>query len=280
MQENNENTWPKEAPHFFTEVAFEFLPEISYEDLIMLAQLVKLQANAETYSGLRDALRKIQWAKISALEAIGIEKELSEGMRPDSVPFWPVGMARHAKAMMECVMHSKAALDSMAVFLRDYFKLPFPGGRCDVRHQAFRNALKSIDGDIAKILTTLEPWIIDLVNRRDMWIHRSSPAISLQVGPSEVGILPVPKELQPNPPGKALPSKRQDYWSTEEFANLEVGRTASFFTCIVKRCIAWEKGKLAGKTLSLPINAQTGKISFFPMKVTENLQLNKISYRA
>jgi hypothetical protein len=108
---------PEKAPHFLTEVAFDLLPEVIYDDIVYLSQIVKAKGTQREYDGLRDALRKIQWAKLAALEAIEIERDIAAQMKPGTVPFVPVGQARHAKAMMECITHSKAALDSMAVFL-------------------------------------------------------------------------------------------------------------------------------------------------------------------
>ena len=100
---------PTKAPHFFTEVAFHVLPEVNMQEIIYLSQIVTSKGGTQRYSALRDALRKIQWAKLAALEAIQIEKEISGQMLPGTIAFDPVGQARHAKAIMESVTHTKGS---------------------------------------------------------------------------------------------------------------------------------------------------------------------------
>ena len=110
--------FPEKKLHIFNDVSFELLPEISYEDLVYLSQLVEQTGRKELYSPLVDCLRKIQWAKLASLEAIIAEKRISERATPDAIPFDPIGQVQHMKALFDFVAHSKAALDSLAIFFR------------------------------------------------------------------------------------------------------------------------------------------------------------------
>ena len=66
---------PKEFPHIFTEVVFQLIPEVDYNDLVYLSQLLKINKREEIYRPLTDALRKIQWTKLASTEAVAIENE-------------------------------------------------------------------------------------------------------------------------------------------------------------------------------------------------------------
>lgn len=65
---------PTKPPHIFTRVAFDFVPEVSYDDLMILSQLVTHAKREDFYVSLIDCLVKMQWAKFAGLEAISIEE--------------------------------------------------------------------------------------------------------------------------------------------------------------------------------------------------------------
>lgn len=270
---------PEKAPHFFTEVAFPALQELNIQELVYLSQIVKARHREQKYLALRDVLRKIQWAKLAALEATGIEKEIAAQMEPGIVTFDPIGQARHAKAVMECVTHCKAALDSLAVFLAALLALPDKGGQCDLRRHRFREKIEHADPTIGAAIRSAERWITDLVARRDVWIHWSSPMIALVVGPSEVGVLPVPKKLAEYP-GLRDAITKDNYWSTQEFVELNVTALIQLFRPVVQRCIDIELTGLPKPRPFPPESTNASALSFFPMTATQDMQITAIRFRA
>jgi hypothetical protein len=121
---------PDQLPHIFFEIAFELLPEVSYDDLVYLSGLVRSQHREQVYSSLVDAIRKVQWAKISAIDAAANDAVLTAQYdgSDDTILNDVAGQIRHAKALLELVSHGKAALDSLAVFLNDVLNLGLSGG--------------------------------------------------------------------------------------------------------------------------------------------------------
>jgi len=67
---------PDKLPHIFFEVALEVLPELDYDDLVYLSQLVRAQQREPVYSPLVDAVRKVQWMKLSSMDATGLDAVL------------------------------------------------------------------------------------------------------------------------------------------------------------------------------------------------------------
>lgn len=268
---------PPQGEHFFTEVSFDVVPEVNYHDLVFLSKIVIMKGESVRYFALRDALRKYQWAKLAGLEAIDIERKISSHMKPNIIPVSYIGQARHAKAMIECVTHTKAALDSLAVFLTDYFTLPAQGAKRDLKLGSFRELVMQKDITIGNSIKSIESWLNDLVPRRDMWIHWSSPMIPLVVGSSEVGVLPVQKKLvEYQASGSSF--DREHYWSTQEFVELHTSTFSQFFCLVVKRCIEIEVSTLSTVPRRSKVVDAAWKASYFPMQVTENMHFNKMLF--
>jgi hypothetical protein len=196
--------FPDKFPHIFFEVALDFLPEIDYDDLVYLSLLVKDQGRERHYSTLVDAVRKLQWMKLSAIDAVGVDVMLfglydgaDDVLVQDSV-----GKIRHAKALLDLVSHGKAALDSVAVFLNDLFGLGFSGGQRDFRRSDFKTAVASVHAPLDTFLRAGSSWLqlnspssASIVSARDEWVHRGFPDIAFMWPPTEVGVLPVPKTM-------------------------------------------------------------------------------------
>jgi len=47
-----DNKLPQEFPHIFTEVVFQLIPEVHYNDLVYLSQLLKMNKKEEIYRSL------------------------------------------------------------------------------------------------------------------------------------------------------------------------------------------------------------------------------------
>jgi hypothetical protein len=247
---------PEKLPHFFFEVAFELLPEVNYDDLIYLCALVRAGKREDMYSSLVDAVRKIQWMKLSGMDACSIDAVLTaqyDGSN-DTAFHDPVGQIRHAKALLELVSHGKAALDSLAVFLNELLRLGFQGGDRDCRNDAFKKKLTAADPALKAFLQTEANWLqrntaasASIISARDEWVHRGSPDVVLVWPPAEVGVLPIPNELTAsvtNFPTKAT------HRSTREFAEFHYSRVL----------------KLMNLVIALAINTEAGALPFAPTK--------------
>lgn len=278
MSSSNTNKLPEKAPHFFTEVVFQFVPEVNYEQIVCLSKIGKIKGEVSRYSPLRDALRKIQWANLAGFEATAVEKEIANEMQESKIAYYPSGMARHAKAMIECVTHAKAALDSIAVFLTEFLHLPAKRGQRDLRHQSFRTQLANKDTTLGNYIKSIEHWLDDLVKRRDMWIHWSSPMVPLIIGPSQVGILPIAKKLAEYSKLDSLITK-EHFWSTNEFIEQTTKPISQLFNTVIKRCIDIELSNYDGKIPQPTAEETRNKISFFPMRPTKDMTIDTIRFK-
>jgi hypothetical protein len=187
----NTPSLPARFPHMFFEVAFELLPEINYDDIVYLSIIARERNREEVYSPLVDALRKIQWAKISALDSITVDIALTQEYEEGSLLQDPVGQIKHTKSLLEFIAQGKAALDSMAVFLNDLLSLGFNGGQRDFRRAKFRTRLQDSDGVIGSFLQAESRWLEinssgsdSILAVRDEWLHRGSPDVALMWPPT------------------------------------------------------------------------------------------------
>jgi len=240
---------PNEFPHIFFEIAMEVVPEINYEDLVYLSQLVKIRHRESVYSPLVDAVRKYHWAKLSGSDAIMIDTVLiAEYDGADDTMFGDaVGKVRHNKALLELISHCKAALDSLAVFLNDILGLGFKGGQRDLRRDSFKQKLASTDATLNAFLHAENQWLqlnspasSSIIAARDEWLHRGFPDVAFAWPPSEVGVLPIPKSLAASAVG---PTKLTHY-STAEFVNYHLSRVGKLLGIVIQLCIAIEAAQL------------------------------------
>lgn len=282
--ENNFNP-PQQAPHFFTRIAFNILPEIEYEKILIFSQIVKIKKSQNEYVTLVDSLMKIQWSKISGMEAMEIEKTLSSQYNGDKFVVDLIGQAQHSKSIFEFVTHLKAALDSMAVFLNSYLQIGLNGGERDFNKTKFTSKLYEKDskiGDIIKELTKINwflknhPNIDSIVSTRDEWIHKGSPLIYALAPPSEeIGHLPIPRDLKDNSNNKPLNSR--SYSSTTDFYNFHFEKVSWLFNSVLDRLIEVEKGNI---DIKYPNEDEIKmKMSFFPLKGTKDVPNAQIYFK-
>jgi hypothetical protein len=123
----------------FTEIIPQFLPEVNPKKLVELGAIVRKKGRTQMYEPLTDSLRKIQWVKLVGLKAIAIEKEIAEAMEPNTLVMNPLGQTAHALCVTDCLVHTKSALDSMAVFLTALLNLDAKGGDRDFKNQDLDN---------------------------------------------------------------------------------------------------------------------------------------------
>ncbi len=272
---------PQEFPHIFTGIAFEVIPEVDYADLCYLSEIVKGKSDEKRYRSLVEALRKIQWAKQAGVQAITLETDIGldvQEVGEDVLLYEPVGQVEHAKAMFDFVAHAKAALDSLAVFLTDYFHLAAHGGDRDFRRSAFREKVREADDAIGGHIASLQPWLApgrqsldSLIAVRDEWLHRLSSSIALILPRSEVGFLPIPRLGMSDAELVKTPVTCQDYWSTSQFVEFHFGRLVELFGLAVRRCVELELATL----VEAPAHSEEGgsPISVVSVRTTSPMRL-------
>ena len=58
----------------FTEIIPKLIPEVDTRNLVRLGSIARKMNRTRAYEPLTDALRKIQWVKLTAIEALSIER--------------------------------------------------------------------------------------------------------------------------------------------------------------------------------------------------------------
>jgi len=241
---------PDKFPHIFFEVAFEVLPEVNYDDIIYLSQLVKTGKRETLYVLLVDAVRKIQWKKLSALDASFIDSTLAAQYdgSPDVVLHDPIGQIRHAKALLELVSVGKAALDSLAVFLNDLTGSGYNGGERDFRREGFKKKVAECHPSLEQFLRSESEWLqlkgaatTSIVSARDEWIHRGFPDVALMWPPSEVGVLPIPKSLTAD---DTISATRATHHSTQEFCEFHYFRMIRLLEVVISMSMSIERERM------------------------------------
>ena len=252
----------------FTEVVPKLTPEIDTADLIRLGSIVRQKNKVKLYGPLPDALRKIQWIKLMAIEAISIDDDITANKQPNKMSSYPYGQMRHALSVTGALFHTKSAVDSLAVFLTDFLRLKAQGGDRDFKKSKFRNELYSNDTVLASRLKAFEPWFENLQEVRDEWIHRSSIRCMLVNGPTEVGALPIPrKNLELGLDVFRKPINRDNFYSTKEFLDYHYDNLVKLFTIIVKRCIEIELLSTAEPKVDIEVERT---LAAFPTMTTQS----------
>jgi hypothetical protein len=262
----------------FTEILPPLIPEVSPVDLVRLGAIVRKKNRSEAYEPLTDSLRKIQWVKLTSLEAVSIEREMVSQTEPGSIVSYPFGQVKHSLAVTDSMIHTKSALDSMAVFLTDLLRLNARGAGRDFKHPEFRREVSTKDLILGVRMKELEPWFIELQEIRDEWIHRSSIRNMLIIGPSDVGVLPIPKKnLDAGLKAFDLPITRGNFWSTSEFLDHHYMNLVTLFRAIVDRCIEIESASLAEPP---PVDLDAEKdLAVFPSKTTQGMTATKMKVK-
>jgi hypothetical protein len=258
----------------FTEIIPQLIPEVSPADLIRLGAIVRKKNRSEAYEPLTDSLRKIQWVKLVSLEAVSIEREIAGQMEPGSTVSYPFGQVKHSLAVTDSMIHTKSALDSMAVFLTDLLRLDARGAGRDFKHTEFRREVSAKDPILRVRMKELEPWFKELQGIRDEWIHRSSIRNMLIIGPSDVGVLPIPKRnLDVGLKAFDLPITHGNFWSTSEFLDHHYMNLVTLFRAIVDRCIEIESASLT-EPVPVDLDAEKGLVTFL-FKTTQDMTVTK-----
>jgi len=267
---------PKLKGTFFTEIVPALIPEIAMNILVRLGALIVQNDRKNIYLPLTDSLRKIQWVKFVGLRAIIIEEDIKSQEEPGVLLMHPLGQIDHALSVTDCIIQTKSALDSMAVFLTSFLNLDAHGGDRDFKKEDFRKKIIEKDSVIGRKIKQLESWFIYLQDIRDEWIHRSSIRSCIVNGPSDVGVLPIPRKASlvgKLPPNK-MPINHKNFWSTENYVNYHYFKLVDIFQAIIHRCIQLEEKELE-ELLEIPDRAEE-KMTTFPTKVTKSMTARAI----
>lgn len=258
----------------FTEIIPQLIPEIDPINLIRLGSIVRKLNRSDLYRPLTDALRKIQLAKLMTIDALSIESEIASKLEPNVVVSYPYGQIRHSLAVTDVLIHTKSSLDSIAIFLTDFLKLRARGGQRDFKLTEFRRELYSNDPILESQLKSLEPWFLELQVMRDELIHRSSIRNMLIIGPSECGILPIPKrDLDHGIRAFDRPITRKNFYSTQEFLDHHYKNLVNVFRAVVERCIEIELISVVEPPIDPEVES---KLVAFPFKVTQSMNVTTI----
>jgi hypothetical protein len=262
----------------FTEIIPQFLPEVNPKNLVELGAIVRKKDRTQMYEPLTDSLRKIQWVKLVGLKAMAIEKEIASVMEPNTLVLNPLGQTAHALCVTDCLVHTKSALDSMAVFLTSLLNIDATGGDRDFKKPRFRQLISEKDSMLNHEIKKLEPWFEQLQEVRDEWIHRSSIRCKLIHGPSKVGVLPIPKKVMLDYDEQSkLEITERNFWSTKDFVEYNYSNLLTLFLSIVERCIQIERRDLI-EPVSFPADVEK-ELIMFPTHVTENMTAKKMKVK-
>ena len=262
----------------FTEIIPQFLSEVNPTKLVELGAIVRKKDRIKMYEPLTDSLRKIQWVKLCGLKAIATEEKIASTMEPKALIMDPIGQTIHALCVTDCLIHTKSALDSMAVFLTSLLNLDVKGGNRDFKKLRFRQLIAEKDPMLGQIIKKLKHWLEQLREIRDEWIHRSSVRCLLTHGPSKVGVLPIPKKVTLSfyEQTKVARTER-NFWSTKDFVEYHYSNLLTLFLAIVERSIQIEQRDLLEPVL-VPADAEKG-LTMFPILVTEKMTFEKMKVK-
>lgn len=262
----------------FTEILPQFLPEVNPKKLAELGAIVRKRGRTPVYEPLTDSLRKIQWVKLVGLKAIAIENVTADAMEPNTLLMDPLGQTAHALCVTDCLVHTKSALDSMAVFLTTLLNLNAKGGDRDFKKPRFRKLVAQKDLFLKHKIRKLRHWFKQLQEIRDEWIHRSSVRCLLIHGESKVGVLPVPRKVAlPYDEQFKLAITENNFWSTKNFVEYHYSNLLTLFLAIVERCIQIEERELT-EPVPVPPDAEKN-LALFPIRLTKRMIAKKMKVR-
>ena len=163
----------------------------------------------------------------------------------------------------------------MAVFLTDLLGLDQKAGDRDFKKLGFRQSVCRKDAFLKHQIKKLEPWFLELQGVRDEWIHiKAIESLSVQ-GKSEVGILPIPRNisLSAGVQSKMLINSK-NFWSTKDFVEHHYSKLAELFRQIVDRSLQIERLDLT-ESVTVPEHFRHN-LTMFPTHSTENMTLQKM----
>ena len=264
-----------EGSLFFREIIPQLLPEYNPFKLAMLGLIIEKKGKQNEYESLRFSLRKIQWVKLVGLKAIYLEEELMKQVEPNSFVLDPLRQTAHSLCITDCLVHTKSALDSMAVFLTDKLGLDWKGGKRDFKWLEFRQSVSKKDMFLKHKIKKLEPWFIELQGIRDEWIHIKAIESFSVHGKSDVGMLPVPRNITSSvEEQKEIPINSKYFWSTKDFVEHHYSNLSELFREIIDRCL-----QIENLTLTDPVTVPQhliNNLTMFPTHSTENMTLQKM----
>jgi hypothetical protein len=264
-----------EGSLFFREIMPQFLPEYSPFKLALLGLIVEKKGKTRIYEALRYSLRKIQWVKLIGLKAIYLEEEISKAVEPNTLVFDPLRQTVHSLCITDCLIHTKSALDSMAVFLTDLLGLDQKAGDRDFKKLGFRQAVCQKDAYLKYKIKKLEPWFLELQGVRDEWIHiKAIESLSVH-GKSDVGMLPIPRNISLSAEEqRKISLNSKNFWSTKDFVEHHYSQLAELFREIVDRSLQIEHLDLT-EPVTVPEHFMNN-LTMFPTHSTENMTLQKM----
>jgi hypothetical protein len=256
----------------------QFLQEVKPKKLIELGAIVLKKKKRLMYEPLTDSLRKIQWVKLVSEKATSIEGEIENEMDSNYLLMDPIGQTAHSLCVTDCLIHTKSALDSMAVFLTNLLGLRARGGDRDFKKVKFRVEIIKKEPNFGKKINNYNKWFRELQDIRDEWIHRSSIRSRIIQGKNEVGILPIPKNVTLNfEKQMELPITKNDFISTNDFANYHYSNLVSLFNLIIAGSIEIEKRNFKG---NIPIPSDVEKqLTTFPTKTIRDMKPDGIKVK-
>jgi hypothetical protein len=272
---------PTQAPHFFTSVALNAIPEIEYALLVEVSQLATSNSQNSSYSHIRYALQKLQWVKMACLRAKHIDDELTKIEVDDSLLMDPTGQAEHSRAVFEIMAYGKAVLDALSHFLNYRWALGMKEQTSDFKWQVFRDEVSKISPQIDGFLKSEISWLDkdsrksdSLPAARDEWIHRGAPEIPLAWPPTDVGVLPVPKSLDTKPGSSSISANQENFFSTDQFVEKHWGNLVTLTKLVLHEAILVERDSQPNKEI---VDSVGPPVSFFPTLITVEKQWSKMS---
>jgi len=262
----------------FTEIIPTFVHEVNPRRLVELGAIVIKKGRKPIYDPLKDSLLKLQWVKLVGLKAIAIEKEMIDQLEPNTAIMNPLGQTAHALCITDCIVHTKSALDCMAVFLTDLLNLKVGGAHRDFKLGRFRQLVSKREPSLRVPIKNLTPWLDQLQKIRDEWIHRSTFNCSIIHGKSSVGLLPIPKNVMASEKEQSKFPVTEDYYlSTTKFVGAYYSNLLYLFNSIVDCSLRIERKDFKEK-LDFPVDIEK-QLTLFRTKTTEDMTLDKMKVK-
>lgn len=273
----------EDAPHQFTEIDMNLLSTETYISLLKISHFAKENGTLSKLKKLNDALKKYQWFFVALNNAREIEKTLRDLYSGSTLLMDPTAQSIFSKSIYETVIYGKASIDSLAMFISDYFELNLKHQSCDFKWADFRSKFNQLD-IYSGLMNELETWLTkdseetgSISSTRDHWIHREYITTLFLWPPNELGCLVIPKSFDTN---TAMTDKitSETHYSAEDFTQLYSDNLSKLLNAVIGNVeITEAKGKVMSITEDL-----LQRTSFFPLVVTieskwTNIQLGPFS---
>jgi len=268
---------PKDAPHQFTEIDMHALSTKTYTSLLKISHFAKENGTSLKLKKLNDSLRKYQWFVYALNNARQIEETLRGFDSRGNLLMDPTAQSGFSKSIYEIVIYGKACIDSLAMFVSDYFDLNLQYRKCDFKWAGFRSKFNQLD-ICSGLMDELEDWLKkdsqetgSISSTRDHWIHREYITTLFLWPPNELGCLIVPKSFDTN---TVILEKvtSETHYSAEDFTQLYSHNLSKLLDAVIDNV---EMTEANGKTISITEDLSR-RISFFPLLITRQVTLTNI----